>query len=44
MHAVMAKEGVLPAVGDMFCVAGNAQLDAMPLSTSGMAPTGGSFG
>ena len=31
VHAVMAKEGVLPVVGDMFCVAGNAQLDAMPL-------------
>src|ERR1700736_2736652 len=31
VHAVMAKEGVLPAVTDMFCKAGNAQLDAMPL-------------
>src|ERR671918_831169 len=31
VHAVMAKEAVLPAVGDMFGVAGNAQLDAMPL-------------
>jgi hypothetical protein len=31
VHAVMAKEGVLPAVADMFCVAGNAQLDAMAL-------------
>ena len=31
VHAVMAKEGVLPAVGDMFCQAGNAQLDAMEL-------------
>ena len=31
VHAVMAKQGVLPAVGDMFCVAGNAQLDAMAL-------------
>jgi hypothetical protein len=24
----MAKQGVLPAVGDVFCVAGNARLDA----------------
>jgi transposase len=31
VHAVMAKEGVLPAMGDMFCGAGNAQLDAMAL-------------
>jgi transposase len=31
VHAVMAKEGVLPTVTDMFCRAGNAQLDAMPL-------------
>jgi hypothetical protein len=31
VHAVMAKQGVLPAVADMFCVAGNAQLDAMAL-------------
>jgi transposase len=31
VHAVMAKEGVLPAVGDMFCQAGNAQLNAMEL-------------
>jgi transposase len=31
VHAVMAKEGVLPSVTDMFCKAGNAQLDAMPL-------------
>jgi predicted CoA-binding protein len=28
VHAVMAKEGVLPMVSDMFCVKGNAQLDA----------------
>jgi transposase len=27
----MAKQGVLPAVGDMFCVAGNAPLDALTL-------------
>ena len=32
VHAVMAKEGVLPAVGDMFCHKGNEQLDAMGLS------------
>jgi transposase len=31
VHAVMAKEGVLPVVGDMFGPAGNAQLDAMAL-------------
>jgi len=31
VHAVMAKEGVLPAVGDMFGRAGTAQLDGMPL-------------
>src|SRR5262249_55204456 len=31
-HAVMAKEGVLPAVTDMFCQAGNAQLDALELA------------
>jgi transposase len=31
VHAVMAKEGVLPAVRDMFGVAGNGQLDAMEL-------------
>src|SRR2546425_12950100 len=29
VHAVMAKEGVLPIVGDMFGQAGNTQLDAM---------------
>src|SRR6478609_11222254 len=34
VHAVMAKEGVLPAVGDMFGRAGNAQLDVMPLGHS----------
>ena len=32
VHAVMAKEGVLPIVSDMFCAAGNAQLDAMELA------------
>ena len=31
VHAVMAKEGVLPAVGDMFSQGGNRQLDAMVL-------------
>jgi hypothetical protein len=29
VHAVMAKEGVLPAVTDMFCKAGSAQFDEM---------------
>jgi hypothetical protein len=32
VHAVMAKEGVLPGVADMFGPAGNAQLDAMELA------------
>jgi transposase len=31
VHAVMAKEGVLPTVGDMFCSAGQHQLDEMNL-------------
>ena len=31
VHAVMAKEGVLPKSTDMFCDKGNAQLDAMHL-------------
>ena len=31
VHAVMAKEGVLPTVTDMFGPRGNVQLDAMPL-------------
>jgi transposase len=31
VHAVMAKEGVLPAVSDMFGPAGNRQLDALEL-------------
>src|SRR5215211_3582299 len=31
VHAVMAKEGVLPAVTDMFCQAGNVQLNEMQL-------------
>jgi transposase len=31
VHAVMAKAGVLPSVSDMFCQAGNAQLDDMQL-------------
>lgn len=31
VHAVMAKEGVLPVVTDLFGAAGNAQLDAMEL-------------
>jgi transposase len=34
VHAVMAKEGVLPAQGRMFGPAGNAQLEAMPLADS----------
>src|SRR5579863_6057425 len=32
VHAVMAKEGVLPALGEMFGPGGNAQLDAMDLA------------
>jgi transposase len=32
VHAVMAKEGVLPVNGELFGVAGNAQLDAMELA------------
>src|SRR5690348_13367301 len=31
VHAVMAKEGVLPTVTDMFCAAGNVQLNDMEL-------------
>jgi transposase len=31
LHAVMAKEGVLPTVIDMFSVAGNVQLNEMQL-------------
>ena len=31
VHAVMAKEGVLPTVTDMFCEKGNVQLDALAL-------------
>jgi hypothetical protein len=31
VHAVMAKEGVLPNVTDMFCAAGNVQLNEMQL-------------
>jgi transposase len=34
VHAVMAKEGVLPRYGEMFGPAGNAQLDAMVLADS----------
>ena len=34
VHAVMAKEGVLPAQGRMFGPAGNAQLDAMAMADS----------
>ena len=34
VHAVMAKEGILPERKEMFGPAGNAQLDAMPLSDS----------
>jgi transposase len=36
VHAVMAKEGVLPEVGDMFCGAGNRQLDAMGIGENYM--------
>jgi transposase len=36
VHAVMAKEGVLPTVGDMFCAAGQVQLDEMGLAESYM--------
>lgn len=32
VHAVMAKEGVLPTVGDMFCKAGQRQLDQLGLA------------
>ncbi len=32
VHAVMAKEGILPTVVDMFCAAGNAALDAMDMA------------
>ncbi len=32
VHAVMAKEGVLPRHSDMFCAAGKRQLDAMELA------------
>jgi transposase len=32
VHAVMAKEGVLPRHSDLFCAAGNRQLDAMELA------------
>ena len=34
VHAVMAKEGVLPAQGRMFGPAGNAQLDGMAMAPS----------
>lgn len=34
VHAVMAKEGVLPAVADRFCGKGNAQLDGMAMADS----------
>jgi transposase len=34
VHAVMAKEGVLPGYTEMFGIAGNAQLDAMNLAPS----------
>ena len=34
VHAVMAKEGVLPSVADMFCGAGQVQLDEMALGPS----------
>jgi transposase len=32
VHAVMAKEGVLPTVGDMFCKSGQRQLDQLGLT------------
>src|SRR6266542_148453 len=32
VHAVMAKEGILPTVTDMFCKAGEAQLDEIQLA------------
>jgi hypothetical protein len=32
VHAVMAKEGVLPTVADMFCGKGNARLDGMAMA------------
>ena len=34
VHSVMGKEGVLPAVGDMFGIAGQAALDAMEMAPS----------
>jgi hypothetical protein len=34
VHAVMAKEGVLPAAADMFCRAGNRQLDGITLGAN----------
>jgi transposase len=34
VHAVMAKEGVLPAAADLFCMAGNAQLDGLAMADS----------
>jgi transposase len=34
VHAVMAREGVLPAAADLFCVAGNAQLDGLAMADS----------
>jgi transposase len=34
VHAVMAKEGVLPRYGEMFGPGGNAQLDSMQLAAS----------
>jgi transposase len=32
VHAVMAKEGILPTVGDMFGIAGNRALDALEMA------------
>ena len=32
VHVVMAKEGVLPTVADMFCGKGNARLDGMAMA------------
>jgi transposase len=41
VHAVMAKEGVLPRAADIFCTKGNAQLDAwssVPTTRCGSSP------
>jgi hypothetical protein len=38
VHAVMAKEGVLPSVADMFGGAGNAQLNSTPKNGGSTSP------